>query len=136
MSSSPCDIPEYRFPVASVGQTPDRYDRAVERRDVRLLTILAVLSGALLLAFAAGAVGGVVLFAAPVALLAVPLLSGRYVGEESIQRLAARQGHRARRSVRSATPARRGPARAFPRGGLLVAASLAERGPPRSALVS
>ena len=110
----------------------------MDRRDVRLLVGLAAASAALLLAFAAGVVGGAMLFAAPIALLAVPLLSGRYVGEQSIERLASRRTARPSR-VAVASPALitdHGPARAFPRGGLLVAASLAERGPPRALLAS
>ena len=103
----------------------------MDRRDVRLLVGLAGASAALLLAFAAGAVGSELLYVAPVALLALPLLSGRYVGEQSIRRLASRRATRTERTaarplIVSARPA----ARAFPRGGLLVAASLAERGPP------
>lgn len=84
-----------------------------------------------MLAFALGAVGGEMLYAAPVVLLALPLLSGRYVGEEHIERLAAgRSARTARPMARPGVLAARGPARAFPRGGLLVAESLAERGPP------
>jgi len=91
----------------------------------------------LLLAFSAGAVHGFVLYAAPIALLALPLVAGHYLGERSIERLAARRA--APRTRRAAAPAAvnaSGPGRAFPRGGLLVAASLAERGPPRSVFVS
>ncbi len=106
----------------------------MDRRDVRLLVGLAAVSAALLLAFAAGVVGGTILFAAPIALLAVPLLSGRYVGERSIERLATRRaGGPARVPVAGpALVTGHGTARAFPRGGLLVAASLAERGPPHA----
>ncbi len=103
----------------------------MERRDTRLLVALAAVSAALLLAFAAGAVGGLLLYVAPVALLAAPLLTGRYVGEQSIERLAARRV--ARPSRRTAAPLEvivRSAGRAFPRGGLLLAAWLAERGPP------
>lgn len=106
------------------------YDRRVDRRDVRLLVGLAGASAALLLAFAAGAVGGELLYAAPVVLLALPLLSGRYVGEQSIERLASRRATRTDRSAARPVMVSRAGARAFPRGGLLVAASLAERGPP------
>lgn len=85
----------------------------------------------LLLAFAAGAVGGALLYVAPAVLLAVPLLTGRYVGEQAIERLTVRTTAPPRRTAHAPVPlAARGPARAFPRGGLLVAASLAERGPP------
>ena len=106
----------------------------MERRDLRLLVGLAAASAALLLAFATGVVGGALLYAAPVALLAMPLLSGRYVGERSIQRLAARRSARPSRAHTPAPVVPRGPARVAPRGGLLLAACLAERGPPLAVL--
>jgi hypothetical protein len=72
-----------------------------------------------------------VLYAAPFALLMLSLLSGRYVGE---RHLAGWRRCRSRRGVRA--PAHAGcvtsrpePAKC-PRGGLLIAASLAKRPPP------
>lgn len=76
------------------------------------------------------------LLAAPVLLLALPLLSGGYVGEELLHRLArAGMPRRPRRRAGSAArPAR--PARTLvPRGGALIAASLAVRPPPAAACV-
>lgn len=75
------------------------------------------------------------LLAAPVLLLALPLLSGGYVGEELLQRFA-RTGasRRPRRRGKAGGPAR--PARTLvPRGGALIAASLAVRPPPCAATV-
>ena len=98
-------------------------------RDRHLLLGLAALS----LALAALTLVGVdadVLLAAPVLLFALPLLAGRYVGEEQLARLAAAFVAVGRRAARSlAGRARRSP-RALPRGGRLIAASLAVRPPP------
>lgn len=76
------------------------------------------------------------LLAAPVLLLALPLLSGGYVGEELLHRIArGRASRRPRRRLRSAGPSAR-PARTLvPRGGELIAASLAVRPPPVAATV-
>jgi hypothetical protein len=70
------------------------------------------------------------LFLAPALLIAIPLLGGRYLGEELIVRLANR---RARPRARASAPARRlpaAPATWVPRGARLLAASLAKRPPP------
>jgi len=73
----------------------------------------------------------VLLALAPLLLLVASLLAGRYLGEERIARLAAR---RRRPATRRARMARLGRAQAapvvLPRGGRLIAASLAHRGPP------
>lgn len=72
-----------------------------------------------------------VLHLAPALALALPLLWGRYVGEERIAELAA-----AARSIRPRAEATlqarlpRAPRVTASRGGRLLAASLAERGPP------
>ncbi len=71
----------------------------------------------------------VLLALAPLALLLLTLLAGRYVGEERIARLGARMRRRARRPVARLTP-RPSPSSGLPRGGRLIAASLALRGPP------
>ncbi|MDX6718185.1 MAG: hypothetical protein QOJ63_439 [Solirubrobacteraceae bacterium] len=101
----------------------------VTSRDRHLLLGLAALT----LALAASTLVGVhsdVLLAVPVLLLALPLLAGRYVGEERLARLAAAfVSIRDRAEGSPATAARRSP-RALPRGGRLIAASLAERPPP------
>ncbi len=87
----------------------------------------------LTLALAALPLAGVhsdVLLALPVLLFALPLLAGRYVGEERLARLTA-AFVAVRRRPRASQPvgARRAPL-AFPRGGRLIAASLAVRPPP------
>jgi hypothetical protein len=78
----------------------------------------------------------VLLALAPLLLLLATLVCGRYVGEERIARLAAR----VRRPARQARVARlgRGHAAGFvpPRGGRLIAASLAQRGPPAVLVVT
>lgn len=72
----------------------------------------------------------VLLALAPLLLLVASLLAGRYVGEERIAHLAARLRSPARRG-RVARAGRRQPAPVVPpRGGRLIAASLAQRGPP------
>jgi hypothetical protein len=104
-------------------------------RDRRVLAGAALVAGLVLAALVHGA-GVEALLAAPALALLVPLLAGRYVGEEQIERLAAarvargRPPARARRSV----PALRAPRVLLPRGGRLLATSLAVRPPP--ALVS
>ncbi len=99
------------------------------RRDRHLLLGLAALT----LAVAALTLVGVhsdVLLSLPVLLFALPLLAGRYVGEEHIARLAAVFVAARRRPTGSLpTAARRSPI-AVPRGGRLIAASLAVRPPP------
>jgi hypothetical protein len=98
-------------------------------RDRKLLLGLAALT----LALASLTLLGVhsdVLLAAPVLVFALPLLAGRYVGEEQLARLAAAYlGPRRRPAVTIAAHARRTPRR-LPRGGRLIAAALAVRPPP------
>src|SRR4051794_23115946 len=74
-----------------------------------------------------------VLLAAPVLLLFLPLLAGRYVGEDGLLRLAARARPRWARPASSARPALRAP-RTLARGGRLIAVALGQRGPPAAAL--
>jgi hypothetical protein len=71
-------------------------------------------------------------YLAPALLILLPLLSGRYPGDEALARVALRRARPSRRPPPAAPPLRRRPAGALlPRGGRLVAASLAGRGPPR-----
>ena len=100
------------------------------RRD--LLAVLALASAALALAAIQHATGldADVLIAAPALLLLLPLVAGRYVGEDGLARFA--QPAPAPRYPGTAAPAlRRGVRRMTPRGGLLIALALAHRGPPR-----
>lgn len=71
----------------------------------------------------------VLLAHAPLIFLLLTLVAGRYVGEERIARLAARVAPRAPRPARRLAP-RPSPVGVLPRGGRLIAASLALRGPP------
>ena len=107
--------------------------RLMTRRDRCLLFALAGLT----LALAALTLVGVhsdVLLAVPVLLFALPLLAGRYVGEERLARLAAAFVTARRRAARARCRRPRAARRvAVPRGGRLIAASLAVRPPPAAA---
>lgn len=99
------------------------------RRDRHLLLGLAALTVAIALLTRVGAHSDVLLLL-PALLFALPLLAGRYVGEECLARLAAAFVAARRRPAGSLpTTARRRP-RPLPRGGHLIAASLAVRPPP------
>lgn len=106
----------------------------MRRRDQRILLGLALLS----LAFAATqSLTGLspdLLLAVPALLLVLPLAAGRYVGEDSLVRLASRWQAPTPRAASSARPVLRAPA-VLARGGRLIAAALAERGPPAALLV-
>lgn len=108
------------------------------RRELRPLLAVALLGVALACVETFGGVHTSLLHLAPVVALLLPLLAGRYVGEERIAALAAAVA-RSRRSRRHATaapgPSVRRPAADLARGGRLLGASLARRGPPRAALV-
>jgi hypothetical protein len=99
------------------------------RRDQRMLMALAVLSTSLAMVPSLLGVSPDVLLALPALLLFLPLLAGRYVGEGRLARLAARLRPRRRPPVATFGGARRTP-RVPPRGGRLIAAALAQRGPP------
>jgi hypothetical protein len=93
---------------------------------------LAVLSmGWLLVGAFAGVMEGLAMLA-PALLLLLPLLAGRYLGEDALDRLrVARARPPARRlRRRAAAPARNRHVALVPRGGLLLASSLATRPPP------
>jgi len=99
-------------------------------RDQRLLIAAALATSALLLLAAVAGHAELLAYGAPLFLVAVPLLAGRYVGEERLERL--REGFAARRRPVRAAPAPAGLrfAVAFPRGGRLIGRSLAVRPPP------
>ena len=99
------------------------------RRDLRLLLGLTGLTVALVAV--QWLTGADVLLASPALVLLLPLMAGRYVGEERLARLAARFVERVRRAVpRLIARLPRAPRALVPRGGRLLACSLAERGPP------
>lgn len=101
----------------------------VSRRDQHIMLGLAALSVAFAVLQSLAGLNPDVLLAAPALLLVLPLLAGRYVGEEGLLRVAARwRGPRAR-AASSARPTLRAP-RVLARGGRLIAVALAERGPP------
>jgi len=99
-------------------------------RDQRLLIAAALATSVLLLLAALAGHAELLAYGAPVFLLAVPLLAGRYVGEERLERL--REGFTARRRRPRAAPAPAGLRFSvpLPRGGRLIARSLAVRPPP------
>jgi hypothetical protein len=102
------------------------------RRDRSILLALATLSLALAVLQSVAGVTPDVLLAVPALLLLLPLLAGRYLGEDRLARLAARAFAPRRRSAACLGARRRTP-RVLPRGGRLIAAALAERGPPAPA---
>jgi len=73
------------------------------------------------------------LFMAPALLIAIPLLGGRFFGEELIVRLASRRA-RPRRAAVTAPALPPAPSAWLPRGARLIAASLAKRPPPAALL--
>jgi hypothetical protein len=74
------------------------------------------------------------LYLAPALVLCVPLIFGRYLGEEQLAELAKRSPRAAaRRAARLAVP--RSHVRLMQRGGRLVASSLAKRPPPPATAV-
>ena len=102
------------------------------RRDRHLLLGLAVMT----LALAALTVVGVsadLLLVVPVLLFALPLLAGRYVGEEQLARLAAAFATPRRRPAGTIASRTRRRASRLPRGGRLIASALAVRPPPVAA---
>ena len=121
------------------------------RRDQRILLGLTALSVLLALLVSLTGINADVLLATPVLILLLPLLAGRYVGEEGIARLGARLVA-PRRGAGACMPGRRAaprPRACCPRGGRLIAAvpgparparrwrssSRAEAGPPAGAPV-
>jgi hypothetical protein len=76
-----------------------------------------------------------ILLLSPAIVLLASLLSGHYLGEESLHRLAATFGGRRPRRARAAGRPLPRPRALMPRGGRLVATSLAVRPPPLPATV-
>jgi hypothetical protein len=103
------------------------------RRDRHILFGLTLLSVALAVLQSVTGLSPDVLLAVPAALLLLPLLAGRYVGEDGLARLARTRTAVAPRRSPTRIGARRRAPRVLPRGGRLIAAALAERGPPLAA---
>ncbi|HEY6759704.1 MAG TPA: hypothetical protein VI318_09445 [Baekduia sp.] len=101
------------------------------RRDLRPLLAIAVLGVVAAVLLAESIAHTDLLLLSPALVIALPLLAGRYVGAATLERLAARRAmpHRRVRAVAFAPPRRR-PRASRARGGRLIAAALAERGPP------
>jgi hypothetical protein len=100
-------------------------------RDQRLLLSAAFVTSALLLVATVAGHAELLPYAAPLFLLAVPLLAGRYVGEERLERMRSGLRRGARRPPRAVVPSvGRRLVASVPRGGHLIAHSLAERPPP------
>jgi hypothetical protein len=74
------------------------------------------------------------LFLAPALLIAIPILCGRYFGEELIAKFAARPARTRPRAAFLSPPAPRAPRTWVPRGARLLAFSLAKRPPPAAHL--
>lgn len=105
-------------------------------RERKLMFLAATASsiGVVLAALAGHA--ELIAYVAPMCALALPLIAGRYLGEDALERLRTlrepRRGRRLAPSLPGGT--RRAPA-GFPRGGRLIAHSLAERAPPAAAFL-
>jgi hypothetical protein len=100
------------------------------RRDQRILLGLAALTALLAIVQSVTGISADVLLAAPGLLLLLPLLAGRYVGEDGLARLTACMAARRRRPVAILAARPRRAPRLLARGGRLIAVALAERGPP------
>jgi hypothetical protein len=101
---------------------------ALPRRRLVLLSFTLLVAALSVLAVLTGAETGL-LYLAPALVLCVPLVLGRYVGEEQLAGLAGRSAPRtSRRPSRLRVP--RSHVRVMQRGGRLVASSLAKRPPP------
>jgi hypothetical protein len=98
-----------------------------------MLLAAAATAAVLLLAALAGHVE-LVAYLAPLFALAIPLVAGRYLGEERLERLRTRREPAAPIKATALLGGVRRAAASFPRGGRLIARALAERGPPAPAL--
>ena len=100
-------------------------------RDQRLLVLSAAVAAALACLLALAGHPELLAYAAPLLVVGLPLVLGRYLGEETLERLRSRPDPRMRHPHPVA--ARRAGRRVValvPRGARLIAHALAERGPP------
>ena len=106
---------------------------AMSDRYQRMWFAGAVALSALLLACALGGQLDLLVYAAPLVLIGLPLLAGRYLGEDTLERLRRAPGTCPRRRRPAQVMGGRRGAVLLPRGGRLIAHALAERGPPAPA---
>jgi hypothetical protein len=100
------------------------------RRDLRILLLLSVLALGLAMAQSVVGLSTGVLFMAPALVMFLPLIAGRcYLGERRLARLT-RAVPEPRRIAALVHAPRRAERRLLPRGGSLLAFSLAVRPPP------
>jgi hypothetical protein len=99
-------------------------------RDLRPLLAVALLGVVVALAESITGLDTGLLLLSPALVLLLPLLAGRYLGEEQLERLVARLAPARRPRPRSASLPRRRPRVVAARGGRLLASALAERAPP------
>jgi hypothetical protein len=104
------------------------------RRDQRILFGLAALTVLFAVVQSATGISGDVLLAAPALILLLPLLAGRYLGEDGIARLGAFVAPPRRRPALSRIASALRAPRILARGGQLIGDALGTRGPPAYAL--
>lgn len=105
----------------------------MRRLQPQLIRLAVCLSGAaVLLSVAALGDGSLALLLAPAFLVALPLVFGRYLGEDKLVALRMRRAPRLR-PARAVSALPRSPRRLRIAGGLLVARRLAGRAPPVAA---
>lgn len=102
------------------------------RRALLSLVIASLAVTAWLLVHGVGCADEGLVMLAPALAFAVPLLTGRYVGERTMTRVRSARATVPvpRRRSTAARPKRRPSLALVPRGGLLLASSLATRPPP------
>jgi hypothetical protein len=106
------------------------------RRSCVPIVVLATALAAFAVALVVPGLETGILFLSPAIVVLALLRSGHYVGEEQLGRLsAAWQQRRPRRARVARSPLPRRPRALMPRGGGLVATSLAVRPPPSPAIV-
>jgi hypothetical protein len=99
-------------------------------RDLRPLLAVALLGVVVAAAESVAGLDTGLLLLSPALVLLLPLLAGRYLGEDQLDRLAARLATPRRPRRVSAPLPRRRPRVVVVRGGRLLVSALAERGPP------
>ncbi len=99
----------------------------------RVLTVLRLVAliAVWMLGLEVLGVGDTLIYLAPALLILLPLVFGRYPGDSALARATERVRARRVRTERELAPRQRSRARLLPRGGRLVGAALAVRGPPR-----